>query len=188
MAWSMYFPVDVAQIDTYSAATCQTNDQSEADITQAISDFLTSMRSSDLLQVKRALLALVNIVKELATARIQSNRRHLYTVAPEIIAVVGDIYARAVESWRNGGETEQMELSLIAVELAGRLLITGFENPNRDSTAASFWSLTIDHLTAFIPLLHSINPDVSRSTRIMSDLERFNRLLTSTRRCQIMRC
>lgn len=139
-----------------------------AKLVQAISDFITSLRSSDSLRVKRALLALLNIVKELSTARLQLSRRHLQAATPEIIAVVGDLYARAVERWRDGSELEQMELSLIAIELAGRLLISGYEHPNRDATAASFWSLTIDHLTAFIPLLNSINPEVSTSQHLIA--------------------
>lgn len=133
-----------------------------ADKVQAISDFVASLRSTQSLKVKRALLALLNIVEELSTARLQLSRRHLQAATPEIIAVVGDMYARAVETWRGGSDIEQMESSLIAIELAGRLLIAGYEHPNRDATAASFWSLTIDHLAAFIPLLHSINSEVSQ--------------------------
>lgn len=138
----------------------------QADTAQAISDFLASLSSAEPLHVKRALFALLNIVKELSTARLQLSRRQLQAATPEIIAVVGDIYARAVERWRNG-ELEQMELSIIAIELAGRLLIAGYDHPNRDPTAASFWSLTIDHLAAFMPLLHSITQEVSLLTEAL---------------------
>lgn len=81
---------------------------------------------------------------------------------PEIIAVVGHVYASAVDRWRSG-ELDQMELSVIAIEIVGRLLISGYDHPNRDPSAASFWNLTIQHLSAFIPLLHSITPEVSRT-------------------------
>lgn len=156
---------------------------------QAIPDFMASIQSTDSLQVKRALLALLYIVKELSTARLTPSRRQLQVYAPEIIAVVGDIYARTVERWRNG-EIDQMEVSLLAIELLGRLLIAGYEHPNRDATAASFWSLTIEHLAAFIPLLNSITPEVSpfNERRILVAIsdEAFERVCASVIPIQVL--
>lgn len=129
-----------------------------ANVLQAISGFMSSLRSTDFLHINRALLALLNIVKELASARLQLSRRQLQAATPEIIAVVGDLYAQSVDRWRNG-EIAHRALSTLAVELLGRLMIVGYEHPNRDPTAISFWKLSLQHLAAFMPLLSSISPD-----------------------------
>ncbi|SMR41431.1 unnamed protein product [Zymoseptoria tritici ST99CH_1E4] len=121
----------------------------------ALSGFVGIIRSPNTqpLQLSRALLTLLHITKELSTARLQQSRRYLQAATPEIVAVVGERYAAIVERWRNGPNHDDMTQSLLAIKLLRRLLISGYENPNRDSTVASFWTLSLEHLGSFIPLL-----------------------------------
>ena len=93
------------------------------------------------LQLPRALLVLLYIVKELSTGRLLRTRQSLQTVAPEIFNVLGTIYVNKVQTWqtffRDGGEDEggameSIEHSLIAIKILRRLLIAGYEFAGRE--------------------------------------------------------
>ncbi|EME46887.1 hypothetical protein DOTSEDRAFT_126805 [Dothistroma septosporum NZE10] len=128
-----------------------------SDWPEAISSFLNAVRMSDIspLQVRNALLTLLHIVKELSTGRLQRTRQYLQAATPEILAVVGGIYARSVETWLQHPTVEDMQRSLLATKALRRLLISGYEHPNRDADVVSFWSLSLQHLRSFMPLLDS---------------------------------
>jgi hypothetical protein len=60
------------------------------------------------LQLPRALLVVLYIVKELSTGRLLRTRQNLQSVAPEILNVLGTIYVNKVQNWqaffRDGGD------------------------------------------------------------------------------------
>jgi hypothetical protein len=79
-------------------------------------------------------------------------------VAPEIFQVLGSIYVDKVNTW--GAMLEQgptdgeqllglLEQSLVSIKVLRRLIIAGFENPNRDNDIPGFWELSHAHLTKF---------------------------------------
>lgn len=111
------------------------------------------------LQLPRTLLILLQVIKELSTARIQRTRTHLASVTPEIFQVVGKIYMDKVTQWagilEHGGSDEAglleiTEQSLISLKVLRRLMISGFEHPGRDKDVQQFWELTNEHLSKFL--------------------------------------
>jgi hypothetical protein len=130
----------------------------------ALSSITDTLRSQlPPLQLARALLVLLHIVKELSTGRLQRTRQNLQAATPEIVHVLGTLYATTVDSWKSNG-TQDAELlmrqSLLAMKVLRRLLIAGYEHPNRDSTVEALWALTQEHLVAFIQLEKAGHPHI----------------------------
>jgi hypothetical protein len=110
------------------------------------------------LQLPRALLVLLYIVKELSTGRLLRTRQTLQAVTPEILNVLGTIYVSKVESWQaffrdggddEGGAIESIETSLLAIKVLRRLLIAGYDFPGRDKHVQQFWTLMRSHFGDF---------------------------------------
>ncbi|PYH43275.1 putative importin 11 [Aspergillus saccharolyticus JOP 1030-1] len=111
------------------------------------------------LQLPRTLVILLQIIKELSTARLQRTRANLQSVAPEVFHLLGGIYVDKVNTWaawlEQGGadETtllETIEQSLVSLKVIRRLVIAGFEHPNRDKDVREFWVLTHSHFSRFL--------------------------------------
>ncbi|KAL1956730.1 hypothetical protein VTO42DRAFT_6880 [Malbranchea cinnamomea] len=133
----------------------------------AIATLLGLLRSSlqpgsNPLQLPRILLILLQVIKELATGRLQRTRKGLESAAPELFHVLASIYVQKVQKWgsflESGGDDEAgaldaSEQSLISLKVLRRLVIAGFENPNRDPEIPQFWSLTLSHFGNFYSLL-----------------------------------
>lgn len=111
------------------------------------------------LQLPRALLVLLYIVKELSTGRLLRTRQSLQTVAPEIFNVLGTIYVNKVQTWQaffrdggddEGGALESIDNSLLAIKTMRRLIIAGYEFPGRDKDVQGFWTLTRTHFGEFL--------------------------------------
>lgn len=134
---------------------------------EAMSGFVSVVRNQNTppLQLARALLTLLHIVKELSTGRLQRTKLHLQAATPEIVAVVGHVYAGLVDRWRSSPNAEDMQQSLLAIKLLRRLLISGYEHPNRDSDVVAFWNLSIQQLDFFLQMLGSaagqLPPEIS---------------------------
>ncbi|KAK4504389.1 hypothetical protein PRZ48_005305 [Zasmidium cellare] len=124
---------------------------------EAISGFVAVIRNQNTppLQLARALLTLLHIVKELSTGRLQRTRQYLQAATPEIIAVVGNVYADLVERWRPAPNTDDMQQSLLAIKLLRRLLISGYEHPIRDSDVVGFWNLSLQQLDTFLQMFNN---------------------------------
>lgn len=133
---------------------------------EAISGFVSSIRApgTSPLQLARALLTLLHIVKELSTGRLQRTRQHLQAATPEIVRAVGNVYAQLVEQWMASPEASLMHQSLLAIKVLRRLVVSGYEHPNRDSDVTSFWSLSQQHLGAFITLLNNADSALTSET------------------------
>ena len=133
----------------------------------AISSIISSLRSStqpgaNPLQLPRVLLILLQIIKELSTARIQRTRHNLQSVSPEIFQLLGGIYVDKINQWGSileqggaGGDEllHTLELSLVSLKVLRRLIIAGFEHPSRSHEVQSFWVLTHSHFSKFLSFL-----------------------------------
>ncbi|KAJ5444209.1 uncharacterized protein N7458_008081 [Penicillium daleae] len=133
----------------------------------AITSVITFLRSSiqpgaNPLQLPRTLLILLQIIKELSTARIQRTRVQLQSVSPEIFQVLGSIYVDKVGQWtgilEHGGSDEAallevIEQSLVSLKVLRRLIISGFEHPGRDQDVQKIWELTSTHFSRFLSFL-----------------------------------
>lgn len=114
------------------------------------------------MQLPRTLLILLQIIKELSTARIQRTRVHLQSVSPEVFQVLSRIYIDKVGQWvgifEHGGADEAallevLEQSLVSLKVLRRLIISGFEHPARDQDVQNFWQLTYTQFSQFLALL-----------------------------------
>ncbi|USW48997.1 Putative importin-beta domain, armadillo-like helical, exportin-1/Importin-beta [Septoria linicola] len=121
----------------------------------AISTFVSVLRRPETTpaQVARTLLALLHIVKDLSTGRLQRTRQYMQAATPEIVSVVGNVYAQLISSWRSSMDQDSMQQSLLAIKLLRRLLVSGYEHPSRDADVTAFWNLSLEHLAAFLPLV-----------------------------------
>ncbi|KAI9821063.1 MAG: hypothetical protein M1827_003796 [Pycnora praestabilis] len=151
------------------------------DAITSVTDILRSSTqpNSNPLYLPRALLLLLYIIKELATGRLQRTRASLQSVTPEIFHVLGRIYVEKVQKWRKfiesggddeGGALDSIDQSLLAVKVIRRLLIAGYEFPNRNKDVQEFWTII---RSQFGHLLSIVQQDPQTlSTSICDTLEK----------------
>ncbi|KAL4881269.1 armadillo-type protein [Aspergillus karnatakaensis] len=137
------------------------------DWSDGMSSVITLLRSStqpgaNPLQLPRTLIILLQIIKELSTARLSRTRQSLQSMVPEILHVLGGIYVGKVNTWTAAleqgnlgvaGLLETMEQSLVALKVIRRLVVSGFEHPNRDKDASEFWVLTHSQFSRLFTLI-----------------------------------
>ena len=118
------------------------------------------------LELPRTLIMLLQVIKELSTARLQRTRTNLQAVSPEIFRVMGSIYVDKVNHWgsylEQGGTDEAtlmetLEQSLMSLKVIRRLIVAGFEHPNRDKEVQDFWLLTHSHFSRYLSFVHGQN-------------------------------
>ncbi|OAK94196.1 ARM repeat-containing protein [Phaeosphaeriaceae sp. SRC1lsM3a] len=123
------------------------------DLFQQLLQILRAAASPDAyrLQLPRALLVVLYIVKELSTGRLLRTRQNLQSVAPEVLNVLGTIYVSKVQTWQTflqnggddeGGAIESIETSLLAIKAIRRLLIAGYDFPGRETDVQEFWTMS----------------------------------------------
>ncbi|KAJ5678244.1 uncharacterized protein N7477_003877 [Penicillium maclennaniae] len=128
----------------------------------AITTLLSFLRSAtrpgaNSLELPRTLLMLLQIIKELSTARIQRTRVHLQSISPELFQVMGNIYMEKISQWiavldqgsANDSSLEAMDQSLMCLKVLRRLIISGYEHPGRHSEVKDFWQLSFEHFARF---------------------------------------
>lgn len=101
------------------------------------------------MQLSRALLILLYAVKGLTTGRLVRTRTVLQDVSRMTLEPLGTIYVDKVNVWRtlgSGGYDEGMvldsiEQSLLALRILRRLIIAGYDYPNRHVEVRAFWSM-----------------------------------------------
>ena len=105
--------------------------------------------------LSRILLILLYTIKELTTGRLQRTRASLQSATPEILQVLGAIYVDRFHIWRTflreggddeGSALESVEQSLLALRVLRRLLIAGYDFPNRHSEMQEFWKILTTQL------------------------------------------
>ncbi|KAK1149495.1 hypothetical protein N8T08_005044 [Aspergillus melleus] len=146
-----------------------------------ISSLITFLRSStqpgaNPLQLPRTLVIILQIIKELSTAKMLRTRANLQSVAPEIFHLLGGIYVDKVNTWASsleqggadeGSLLEALEQSLVCLKVIRRLVIAGFEHPSRDIDVRQFWVLTHSHFSRFLGFIDgsvSIPDSVHKAT------------------------
>ncbi|PKY04285.1 ARM repeat-containing protein [Aspergillus campestris IBT 28561] len=142
------------------------------DWADGISSLIAFLRAStepgaNPLQLSRTLVIILQIIKELSTARLQRTRVHLQSVSPEIFHILGSIYVDKVNNWVSmleqgnadeGTVLQLLEQSLVSLKVVRRLIISGFEHPNRDSEVRNFWLLTHNHFSRFLSFINGSVP------------------------------
>lgn len=111
------------------------------------------------------LITLLPIIKELSTGRLMKMRSSLRQVTPEVIQVLGQIYCNLVQRWASF-PTEQLDShdlqsealrliqrSLMALKILRRLIIAGYEHPNRCKDVEDFWTFTQSQFSQLYPIV-----------------------------------
>ena len=140
------------------------------DVVDSILERLQSPSEStvNFLPTSRTLLILLYIIKELSTARLQRSRASLQSAAENIVRVVYSVYVGCVKTWitflttggdDEGGALESIELSLLALQILRRLMVSGFDFPNRHAEIQDIWRTFVSH---FGQMLALVQEDSSR--------------------------
>lgn len=117
------------------------------------------------------LVILLYVIKELSTGKLLRTKANLQSVAPEILQILSGVYLSKVTTWRTfiqsggddeGGALDAVEQSLLAIRVLRRLIIAGYDSPNRHNEVIDFWNVVgndLDQMLSFVtndsPSLHS---------------------------------
>ena len=110
---------------------------------------LRTANVSNQMHLRRGMLMLLQVVKELATARLRKSQTSLQSVTPEIVFLLSEVYTQKISYWMTffsggrddeGGAIDAMENSLLAIKILRRLLIVGYEYPNHDKDVQQLWA------------------------------------------------
>ena len=97
-------------------------------------------------------------------------RANFHAVAPEILQVLANIYQEKVKTWQKfvqvggddeGGALDSVELSLLSLRILRRLIIAGWEFPNRHSEVQDFWNLVWVHFGEMLSFVLRISSPIS---------------------------
>lgn len=137
------------------------------DVLTDLIKILRTSNESNQLHLRRGLLILLQVVKELGTARLRRSQTSLQSVTPEIVFLLSEIYDRKIAQWLQflrgngedeGGAIDAMENSLMAFKIIRRLLIVGYEYPNHDKAVQEMWGKYQDHFGSFVEIMSQEPP------------------------------
>jgi hypothetical protein len=121
--------------------------------------------AGDSLYVSNILTITLQIIKELASARLQRTKKSLQDVSLELLQALGTLYICLVARWQsNHSEMVSLVGSHSALKTLRRLVVAGFERPHRDDAVKEFWSLLQTHQKSFWAVY---TQDVSEEFRSM---------------------
>jgi hypothetical protein len=109
------------------------------------------------LQLTRSLSVLLHVVKELATGRLSRTKSNLQSITPEVLKVLGDVYIGNVQLWQGAllqqpvpeATAQRMTISLLALKIMRRLMVCGYEFPNRAAEVIQAWGIFQEHVWTF---------------------------------------
>lgn len=137
---------------------------------------MSSQPGANSVHLPRTLLIMLNVIKELSTAKLLRIRKSLEAATPEVLGVLTYIYMAKVEQWSgiletgNGDEAtaiRALEVSLLCLKSMRRLMISGFDQPNRDSFVQGVWSTSMANFGSFYSFLRSGSPLLTTNTQSM---------------------
>ncbi|KAF2723521.1 ARM repeat-containing protein [Polychaeton citri CBS 116435] len=116
------------------------------------------------LRLLRALQMLLQVVKELSTGRLLKSRQSLQAATPEIVAVLGQLYVSSMSKGLGdlSSSNEPLTIGLLAIKTMRRLLISGYEHPNRSNEVIEFWIFSIQRLAELLRMPASSPPLVGK--------------------------
>ncbi|KIV82639.1 hypothetical protein PV11_04736 [Exophiala sideris] len=94
----------------------------------------------------------LQIIKELASGRLQRTKKSLQQVSSELLRVLGSLYVNLVSRWQPLSVTSDLASarnSHSALKTLRRLLVVGFESPHREEDVVQFWALLQSHQDSF---------------------------------------
>ena len=124
-----------------------------------IIDLLRRVRDGNQAHLSGALLVLLRVIKELASAKLRRSQTALQAVTPELVLLIGEIYSKLTPMWLDfltkgrGDEDDAdyaMQNSLTCLKALRRLVVMGYEYPHRDSLVQEFWGLSQNQFGQFL--------------------------------------
>jgi len=109
-----------------------------------------------------ALKVLLQVVKELSTARLRASQTALQQVTPELVQLLGEIYTERTAYWleyftKGSGDEDEadysLQNSLLSLKILRRLVTAGYEHPHADQMVQGFWSLSQSQFDQFLRLV-----------------------------------
>jgi len=137
------------------------------DIITNLIDILRKANDKDQVILRRGLLVLLQVVKELSTARIRRSQTSLQAVTPELVFLLDDIYKKKIQLWTEflngngedeGGAMDAMDNSLVALKIFRRLLIVGYPIPHHDKNVQGMWDNSKIFLSQLLPMVTADPP------------------------------
>ncbi len=141
-------------------------------ISSTLRELQLALSARNFVRLSRTFLILLHIIKVLASAKLLRHRTSLQSVAPEIVKSLSLIYMEKVNTWlkllENGGDEEgealrSIDQSLLALRILRRLLVAGYEFPNRHQEVKDVWSMLASQSGEMLALVHG------KPTSIQSD-------------------
>ncbi len=132
------------------------------DVITSLIQLLRQANQLNGLRLKRTMLVLLQIVKELSTARLRTSQTRLQSVTPEIVFILSEIYLDKVNFWTGflngngedeGGAIDSMENSLLAIKIMRRLLVAGYEYPNHSKDVCQLWEHSQQQFSSFLAMI-----------------------------------
>lgn len=137
---------------------------------EVLTDLIAILRNAsenNPLFLRRGLLVLLQVVKELSTARLRMAQTRLQSITPELVFLLGEICSSKTQVWMNflngngddeGGAIDAMENSLYGIKVIRRLLISGYEYPNHENLVQKLWSTYQEQLGPLLQMLTTEPP------------------------------
>ena len=102
------------------------------------------------LYISNILNITLQMIKELASARLARTKKSLQNVAADLLQVLGSLFVNLVTRWQsNQSDLPSAISSHSALKTLRRLLIAGFEHPHREEAVKQFWDLLQTHQQSF---------------------------------------
>jgi len=109
-------------------------------------------KPDDGLYTSNILTITLQVIKELASGKLQRTRKSLQQVSLELLQVLGGLYVRLAERWRSSDQASELVTarnSHSALKTLRRLLVVGFEHPHREHDVRQFWTVLQRHQDEF---------------------------------------
>lgn len=135
-----------------------------------ITNELKASRDNDQI-LAGALLMLLQIVKELGTARLKSSQTAFQTAAPGLVQILAEIYDAKTRLWLAFGTSGQgdkthavaaMANSLMSFKILRRLLIFGYEAPHKDEVVRQIWTFSQSQFGQLFSLMNEEYPAIAK--------------------------
>lgn len=133
-------------------------------ITQLIHGLRASAGSdTNPLHLQNVLTITTRVVKELATARLRPIKAGLQAAAPELLRVLGQIFAHKLEQAISGLKSGDVDPAytvrslaecILSIKVCRRLLVAGYESPHRESEVQELVSLVDRHFSELLGLCY----------------------------------
>ncbi|RPB22907.1 ARM repeat-containing protein [Terfezia boudieri ATCC MYA-4762] len=123
-------------------------------LTAIIRTCSNDINQENALKLTRVLQILLHVIKEQSSGKLPRTRANLQTITPEMFSVLGNVYVRCVDMWAptSSPAPELLLISLLCLKVLRRLLVSGFEFPNRHESVGQFWQILQQHLASFLNL------------------------------------